>query len=368
MDTTDPEIVFDAEGVCSHCKHFDLVQSKQWFPTAEGERRLADTLARVRHDGRNNEYDCIIGLSGGVDSSFLALKLKEMNLRPLVVHVDAGWNTELAVRNIENIVRYCGYDLHTHVMDWEDMRDLQLAYLRAGVSNQDVPQDHAFFASMYHFIVKNKIKYIISGGNLATECVAPHAWHHSAMDAINLLDIHKRFGEQKLRSYKTISFSQYYFVYPFVHGLRTVLPLNFMPYNKSAALKELMEKVDYRPYERKHGESIFTRFFQNHYLPVRFGYDKRKPHLSSLVLSGQMTRNEAVEALAAPLYDPQDLAADIQYFCRKLRIGEADYNALINAPRRDASEFRNWNKLHRFAKTGQHLLQRLTGKKIGVYS
>lgn len=368
MDTTDPEIVFDSEGVCNHCRHFDLVQSKQWFPNAEGEQRLADTLARVREEGRNSEYDCIIGLSGGVDSSFLALKLKEFNLRPLVVHVDAGWNSELAVRNIENIVKYCGYDLHTHVMDWEDMRDLQLAYLRAGVANQDVPQDHAFFGSMYHFIVKNKIKYMISGGNIATECVTPQAWHHSAMDAINLLDIHKTFGERSLRSYKTISFSQYYFIYPFVHGLRTILPLNFMPYNKSMALEELVDKVGYKPYERKHGESIFTRFFQNHYLPVRFGYDKRKPHLSSLVLSGQITRDEAVAALEAPLYDAQELASDIQYFCRKLRIGQDEYDALINAPLRDATEFRNWNHLHRVAKTGQRLLQRLTGRRIRAYS
>jgi N-acetyl sugar amidotransferase len=368
MDTTDPEIVFDAEGVCSHCRHFDLVQSKQWFPNAEGGQRLAEILAQVREEGRGKEYDCIIGLSGGVDSSFLALKLKELNLRPLVVHVDAGWNTELAVRNIESIVKYCGYDLHTHVMDWEDMRDLQLAYLRAGVANQDVPQDHAFFASMYHFIVKNKIKYVISGGNLATECVFPRAWHHSAMDAINLLDIHRKFGERKLRNYKTISFSQYYFIYPFVHGLRTILPLNFMPYDKLAALKELVDKVGYKPYERKHGESIFTRFFQNHYLPVRFGYDKRKPHLSSLVLSEQMIRDEAVAALEAPLYDPQELASDIQYFCRKLRIGQDEYNALMNVPLRDATEFRNWNNLHRTAKTGQRLFQRLTGRSIRAYS
>ncbi len=269
-------------GVCNHCHTFDAVQSKQWFPGPEGESRLAEIVDRIKKDGEGKEYDCIIGLSGGVDSSYLALKLRTFGLRPLVVHVDAGWNTELAVRNIENIVKYCNYDLHTHVMDWEEMRDLQLAYLRAGVANQDVPQDHAFFASMYHFSVKNKIKYIISGGNISTEAVFPRAWHHSAMDAINLHDIHRRFGERKLEHYRTISFFQYYFGYPFIYGMKTILPLNYMPYTKSEALRELVEKVGYKPYQRKHGESVFTRFFQNHYLPVRFGYDKRKPHLRVL--------------------------------------------------------------------------------------
>lgn len=368
MDTTDPRITFDEHGMCSHCRHFDEVQSANWFPGPEGQPRLDAMIREIKDAGRGKEYDCIIGLSGGVDSSYLALKLKEFDLRPLVVHIDAGWNTELAVRNIESIVKYCGYDLHTHVMNWEDMRDLQLAYLRSGVANQDVPQDHAFFASMYHFSVKNRIKYIISGGNLATECVFPRAWHHSAMDAINLKDIHRRFGNSSLREYKTISFLQYYFVYPFVYGMRTVLPLNYMPYDKTQALAELVEKVDYKPYQRKHGESVFTRFFQNHYLPKRFGYDKRKPHLSSLVLSGQMTRDAALAALEEPLYDPVELAADIQYFCKKLRISREEFDALMQAPLRDATEFRNWNRLHATAKSAQGVVQRVTGRNVRAYS
>lgn len=368
MDTTDPKISFDERGVCNHCRNFDEVQSANWFPGPEGQPRLEAMIRTMKDAGKGNEYDCIIGLSGGVDSSYLALKLKEFDLRPLVVHVDAGWNTELAVRNIENIVKHCGYDLHTHVMNWEDMRDLQLAYLRAGVANQDVPQDHAFFASMYHFSVKNKIKYIISGGNLATECVFPRAWHHSAMDALNLKDIHRRFGTGRLKEYKTISFLQYYFVYPFVYGMRTMLPLNYMPYDKKKALAELVDRVDYKPYQRKHGESVFTRFFQNHYLPERFGYDKRKPHLSSLVLSGQMTREAALAALEESLYDPQELAADIQYFCKKLRISRDEFDTLMRAPLRDATEFRNWNQLHAIAKSAQGMVQRITGRNVRAYS
>ncbi|WP_330115220.1 N-acetyl sugar amidotransferase [Pseudomonas sp. JS3066] len=368
MDTSDPEISFDESGVCNHCRDFDQIQSKQWFPGDSGKERLQAIIQKIKDEGKGKEYDCIIGLSGGVDSSYLAVKLKEFDLRPLVVHVDAGWNSELAVSNIEKVVKYCNYDLHTHVMNWEEMRDLQLAYLKAAVANQDVPQDHAFFASMYHFSVKNDIKYILSGGNLATEAIFPAAWHGSAMDSINLKDIHKKYGSRPLRDYKTISFFQYYFWYPFVKGMRTVRPLNFMDYNKDDAVKYLQDVADYRPYPRKHGESVFTKFFQNYYLPERFGYDKRLPHLSSLIVSGQMTREEALGKLAEPLYDLNELESDIEYFCKKLRISRAEFNSLMHASVHEATDFKNWKGLHKFAKTAQFALQRITGKQLNVYS
>ncbi|MEG2569086.1 MAG: N-acetyl sugar amidotransferase, partial [Acinetobacter sp.] len=294
MDTTDPEITFDAMGICSHCRQFEEVTKKKWFPNEEGHHIWANYLEEIKAAGKGQEYDCIIGLSGGVDSSYLALKAHEWGLRPLVMHVDAGWNSELAVANIEAIVKHCGYDLHTHVVDWEDMRDLHLAYLRAGISNQDVAQDHAFFAGLYHFATRNRIRYILSGGNLATESIFPSAWHGSAMDAINLKDIHKKYGSRKLKNYPTISFFEYYFWYPFVKKMRVLRPLNYMHYDKSEALQELEEKVGYKPYPRKHGESIFTKWFQNHYLPEKFNMDKRRPHLSSLIVSGQITRDEAM--------------------------------------------------------------------------
>ena len=206
MDTTDPEIVFDRDGVCNHCLEFDNHTRKRWFPNDEGASILSKLFEKIKRQGEGREYDCIIGLSGGIDSSYLALVLKDYGLRPLVVHVDAGWNSELAVHNIERVVKYCGYDLHTHVLDWQEVKDLQLAYLKAGVANQDVVQDHAFFASLYRFAIRNKIKYVISGGNIATESIFPMAWHHSAMDAINLRSIHKNYGSRKLRDYKTIVF------------------------------------------------------------------------------------------------------------------------------------------------------------------
>ena len=368
MDTSDAEIRFNQDGVCNHCHKFDEVQSKQLFAGAEGELRLSKIVEKIKADGAGKEYDCIIGLSGGVDSSYLAVKIKDLGLRPLVVHVDAGWNSELAVSNIEKIIKYCGYDLHTHVMNWEEMRNLQLSFMKAAVANQDVPQDHAFFASMYHFAVKNNIKYILSGGNLATEAVFPDSWHGSAMDAINLKAIHKRYGSKPLRDYKTISFFEYYFWYPFVKGMRTQRPLNLMEYDKKEAERYLQETVGYRSYARKHGESIFTKLFQNYYLPTKFGYDKRKLHYSSMILSGQMTREEALEKLAEPLYDANELEADIEYFCKKMRINRSQFEELMQAPIHDYSDFANWDSLQKGAKQVQLILQKLLGRRINIYS
>lgn len=368
MDTSAPHITFDEQGVCNYCHTFENVTRKGWFPNEEGARRWAAISEEIRQAGKGKEYDCILGLSGGIDSSYLAIKVKEWGLRPLVVHVDAGWNSELAVANIEKIVKHCGFDLHTHVVDWEEMRDLHLAYLRAGISNQDVPQDHVFFSSLYHFATRNGIRYILSGGNLATEGIFPSGWHGAAMDAINLKAIHRKYGERPLKTYSTISFFAYYFWYPFVKKMRTVRPLNYMPYDKNAAITELERTIGWRSYGRKHGESLFTKLFQNHYLPVKFGYDKRKPHLSSLIVSGQMTRDEALGKLAEPLYDPQELEIDITYFCKKLRISRAQFDEFMTGPKRDYSEFPNWDASHRRLKSVQRFIERLRGRRINVYS
>lgn len=368
MDTSDPEITFDGQGVCNHCHQFDQRASREWFPNEEGRRRWEALVQRIKASGAGQEYDCILGLSGGVDSSYLAIKMQEWGLRPLVMHVDAGWNSELAVANIESIVKYCDYDLHTHVVDWEEMRDLQLAYLRAAIANQDVPQDHVFFSSLYHFATKNNIRYILSGGNLATEGVSPSAWHGSAMDAINLHAIHNEYGKLRLKNYKTISFLDHYLWYPFVKRMRTVRPLNYMVYDKAEALKELQQTVGYKPYPRKHGESVFTKFFQNHYLPEKFGMDKRRPHLSSLIVSGQMTREEALTKLAEPLYDSQELEIDIAYLCKKLRISRSEFDQLMHVPNKHYTDFANWDGRYKLLKTAQSLVERTLGKRVNVYS
>lgn len=366
MDTSDPEIRFDAVGVCNHCIEFDTVTRHLWFTGHEGERRLAAMVDDLRAAGRGRDYDCILGLSGGVDSSYLALKCHDWGLRCLVVHVDAGWNSELAVANIEKILDHTGFDLHTHVVDWEEMRDLQLAYLRSGVSNQDVPQDHAFFASLYRYANRHGIRHVLSGGNVATEGVFPKSWHGPAMDAINLRAIHARYGTQALKHYRTVSFFELFFWFPKVRGLRVLRPLNFLPYRKTEAVAELETSIGWRAYARKHGESLFTRFFQNHYLPRRFGYDKRRPHLSSLIVSGQLTRDEALRQLAEPLYDVQELEIDVAYVCKKLRITTDELEALMELPRRNAIDYPNWDSRFEAARRLNRLVRRLTRRKIHV--
>tara|TARA_A100001391_G_scaffold125291_1_gene85473 strand:+ start:19973 stop:21076 length:1104 start_codon:yes stop_codon:yes gene_type:complete len=367
MDTSDPEIVFNENGECNHCTEFFEKAGTLWFPNEEGEKKLAAILEKVKNSGKNNTYDCILGLSGGVDSSYLALKVRDMGLRPLVVHIDAGWNSELAVANIEAIVKHCKYDLYTHVVDWEDMRDLQLAYLRSGVANQDVPQDHAFFATLYHLANRHGIRYVLSGGNLATESIFPDSWHGSAMDAINLKAIHKKFGEKKLVQYKTISFFEYYFWYPLVKKMRTIRPLDYMHYNKAEALDELKNSFGYKAYERKHGESQLTKFFQNYYLPEKFGYDKRRPHLSSMIVSEQIKRDEALDILKEHLYNPHELEDDITYFCKKLRISRNDFDDLMRQPNRTYSDFRNWNVYYKILKRVQGFVSKTTGKTIKIH-
>ncbi|RME24979.1 MAG: N-acetyl sugar amidotransferase, partial [Candidatus Zixiibacteriota bacterium] len=280
MDTSDPEITFDEHGVCSHCHYFDEFVRPQWHPNEHGRQELERIVDTIRTERAQYEYDCIIGLSGGIDSSYLAYLVRELGLRPLVVHIDTGWNSELAVQNIEAIVKKLGYDLYTHVVDWEEMRALQLAFFKAGVANQDTPQDHAIFAGLYRFAVQNKIRYVFSGSNYATESILPNSWGYSAMDARQIKGIYKRHGDgTKLRSFPFVSFFQYHFYYPYVKRMTVVRPLNFLPYNKELAISTLESELGWKYYGGKHYESRFTKFFQGYYLPVRFGYDKRRAHM-----------------------------------------------------------------------------------------
>lgn len=367
MDTTDSLIYFNNEGVCNHCCEFDEVISKRWFPNDEGQRKLECLVAELKKEGENKDYDCILGLSGGLDSSYLALVLKDYGLRPLVVHVDAGWNSEDAVNNINTVVEHCEFKLHTKIVDWEEVKSLQLAYLKAGVANQDVSQDHAFFAGLYHFAVENNVRYVISGGNIATESVFPASWHHSAMDAISLKAIYKKYGERALKKYPTINFFEYYFYYPLIKKMTAVRPLNLIPYSKEIALQRL-QKIGYVSYDRKHGESRFTKFFQNYYLPNKFNMDKRKPHLSSLILSGILTREQALEKLQEPLYDDAELAEDKIFIADKLGISVLELDKYVFQPGRHYTEFSNWDSRYALLKKLQRLVAIVTGKSLNAYS
>lgn len=339
MDTTDPDIIFDAGGVCSHCRRFEQTFQPNWFPNDEGRRRLEAMVAQIKAEGRGRDYDCIIGLSGGVDSSYLAIKVKELGLRPLVVHVDAGWNSELAVKNIESLVRALGFDLFTLVIDWEEMRDLQVAFLRAGVANQDVPQDHAYFAGLYRFATREKIRWVLSGGNYATEGILPQSWGYNAMDVRHLTSIHRQFGRRPLRTFPTVSFFNLYFGYPLIRKMRVLRPLDFMPYGKEEAMQELSARFGWRYYGAKHHESVWTKFFQGYYLPARFGFDKRKAHLSSLIVSGQITRDQALHELAQPAYAPDELRRDRAFVGKKLGLSEEEFDALLHAPLKSYQDY-----------------------------
>ena len=368
MDTSDPQIMFDQNGVCSHCHEFYRKSAKIWFPNKLGEQKLQSIFSSLKKRNKNRDYDCIIGLSGGIDGSYLALVLKRYNLRALAVHVDAGWNSEVSVGNIHKIIEYCKFDLVTQVVDWREVRDLQLAYLKSNIANQDAVQDHAFFANLYKTAVKYGIKNVFSGGNLATESVFPNSWHHPAMDAINLRAIHKQFGEIKLKSFSTISFFEYYFWLPYIKRMKVFRPLNYIEYSKTKALQELRTSVDFQPYGRKHGESRFTKFFQNYYLPKKFGYDKRRPHLSSLILSGLISRDEAMKELSLPLYDDIELKNDKSFIANKLGITISELDQMISAPGRHYSEFRNWDRIYKASRSLKIFLERKLGKSIANYS
>jgi N-acetyl sugar amidotransferase len=337
MDTTDPDIAFDEGGVCSHCSGFEREIRPYWKPTADGASELEATLARIREEGAGQPYDCIIGLSGGVDSSYLAVKLVEWKLRPLVVHVDAGWNSELAVRNIEEIVTRLGLHLDTVVIDWNEMRDLQRAFLKSHVANQDIPQDHAFTASLVRRALQHKLKYVISGNNFATEGVLPQSWGYDAMDATHIRDIHRRFGAAPLKNFPILSFRDYYVT--MLQKLQFVSPLNLIPYSKAEAITLLERDYGWRYYGGKHYESLWTRWYQAHYLPTKFGYDKRKAHLSSLIVAGSMSREEALAELEKPLYTANELAVDTAFVAKKLGFSDEEFAALIAAPPRDFREF-----------------------------
>lgn len=358
MDTTDQEIQFDDTGVCNHCLYFDDVLSKKWYPNANGSRMLDEIILQIQTDGKNKKYDCVIGLSGGVDSSYLAyiLKVRYPKLRILAIHIDGGWNSELAVHNIENIVKRLDIDLYTGVIPWDEMQDLQLAYFKSQLANQDVPQDHAFFATLYEVALKNDIKYFLSGGNLATESILPSFWGYDAMDSKQLKAIHKKFGTKRLKKYVTVSFFKRKVYYPYFLKFKVIRPLDYLPYNKDKSKEIIKQELDWRDYGGKHHESKFTKFFQAYWLPQKFGFDKRKAHLSSLIVSGQLNREDALLELNKPLYEEKELFDDKEYLAKKLGITLDEFNSIMNEPNKKFTDYpSNFHKERLFKKIIQKL-------------
>ena len=347
MDTTDTKITFDDKGVCDHCKRFysDILPS--WHTDERGRDTLQKIVEQIKKEGEGKDFDCVLGMSGGVDSSYLTYIAKEkLGLRPLVFHVDAGWNSQVAVNNIEKLVEKLGLDLYTEVIDWEEMRDLQLAFFKSGVSHIDLPQDHAFFATMYNFAAKYKIKYILTGANISTECVRnPLEWFYYGTDTRQISDIHARFGQRPLVKFPLSNILRHKVYLRYFKGITVVTPLNHVPYHKEQAMSFLVDNFGWQKYPQKHFESRFTKFYEGYWLPKKFGYDTRKVQLSSLILTKQMTREEALKKLSRPPYDENTIAHDFEYVATKLGISVNELQGYMNAPNKSVRDYKSQESL-----------------------
>ncbi|MBS1488671.1 MAG: N-acetyl sugar amidotransferase [Bacteroidetes bacterium] len=335
----DPDIRFNEKGVSHYYHDYLEVEKKSVWKGITAEEKLNELSNKIKADGKGKPYDCLIGLSGGVDSTYVAYLTKILGLRPLAIHLDNGWNSELAVMNIENIVKKLNIDLFTLVVDWEEFKDIQLSYLKASVVDIEVVSDHAIFATMYKLAKEKKIGYILSGTNVVTEHIMPPSWIYSKMDFANLNDIHRQFGVRKLKTYPTFDFKKYVY-YSAVLRLIPVSILNYVDYNKAEVKKIISSELNWRDYGGKHYESIFTKFYQAYILPEKFKIDKRKPHLSTLVASGQLSREEALIELGKPLYSPEDLHRDREYVVKKLGLTDSQFNQMMQLPPRQHTDFK----------------------------
>lgn len=358
MDSSDSLIEFDEDGCCNHCTNALAQYPNVVFPGDAGRERMKQRVEAIRGRNGKKEFDAVIGLSGGVDSSYAAIQASQAGLRLLAVHCDTGWNSEQAVHNIRSLVDKLGMHLETVVVDWASMRDAQAAFFRASVPNCDIPQDHAIVAVVNQVAVRVGVKDFIAGGNFASESILPPSWGHDARDLRHLKAISKRFGSGGLRGFPRVGAFQSYVWLPFVRGVRSYRILNDIDYNLKAARQELQDSYGWKDYGGKHHESRFTRFFQAHYLPDKFGFDKRRAHLSSLIVSGQVTREEACMALAAPPYLPSLLKSDRAYFLKKLRFSEDQWDSIMETPPASHEDFPNLLKFEQFRGRVKEVIER----------
>ncbi|RQO65703.1 LPS biosynthesis protein [Pedobacter sp. KBW01] len=356
MDTSDSKIVFDEKGVCDHCNDFYQNTKPNWHTDEKGLAELDDTIKKIKKEGEGKDFDCILGMSGGVDSSYLLhLAVTKLGLRPLVFHVDGGWNSELAVNNIQVMIDKLGLDLYTEVINWEEMKDFQLAFFKSGVPHQDIPQDHAFIATLYNFADKYNIKYILNGGNISTECVRnPMEYLYYGTDMAQIRDIRKKFSTNPMKTYPFSPVLRHKFYLRYVKGVQVIKPLNHMPYVKEDALKLLAETYGWTPYPQKHFESRFTKFYEAYWLPKRFGFDTRRVQYSSLILTEQMSREAALEKLKKPAYNPETIEDEFKYIATKLGISVAELRSYFDMEKKFYWDYRN--QLAMF-KTGAKILK-----------
>jgi N-acetyl sugar amidotransferase len=362
MDTVaDSSIVFDASGICHHCRRYDEMFSTRVIRGEAGKAVLNTLVEKIKTDGAGKEYDCIIGVSGGVDSTYVAFLVKKLGLRPLAIHLDNGWNSELAVKNIERVLNKLGIDLFTYVIDWEEFRDLQVAFLKASTPDGEIPSDHAIFSVLWREATSRGIKYIISGMNFTTESIYVPDWAYGHSDWRYIKDVHNKFGTRTIRTYPHFSLLYLLYVNLFCR-IRTVSILNYIDYDKNEAMRVLTDELGWQYYGGKHHESVYTRFYQGYVLPKKFGIDKRYGHLSDLINAGQITREAALKEMELPPYPEALQVEDLEYVSKKLGLRGGAFEEIMALP---SMTFRNYKNSFEQVNTLKSIANRLRG--MGLY-
>jgi len=363
MDTSDPDIQFDERGVCNYCQNY-MDRKEQFVPNkAVQKKQLEDLVQYCKRKGKGKAFDCVIGVSGGVDSTYVAYLVKQLGLRPLAVHLDNGWNSELAISNIRNTLQKLNIELHTYVLDWEEFRKLQLAFLKASTPDSEIPSDHAIVALMRKIANDENIP-VIWGVNFSSEAILPQAWSQGHMDWTYIRNVNHIFGKNQLKNYPYYSIWRLIY-YNRIKRQRLFNILNLIDYNKEEAKRLLQTELGWRDYGGKHYESIYTRIFQSYILPEKFGFDKRKAHYSSLILAGQLNRNEALRLLEIPLYDKETIESDIQYLTKKLQISVNVFDEIMSLPPKSYHDYRSkW--VDRVKRIEKHVFKTLIALKKNV--
>ena len=340
MDNTDTEIEFDAIGVCNHCNYLEGILPLYSFSEEQVKTNLKGLIDKIKGDS-SGLYDCIIGLSGGVDSSYVAHLAYKSGLKPLCVHFDNGWNSEIAVNNIKKIINKCCFDLETYVINWPEFKDLQRSFFKAGVPDLEMLTDHAIMATMFKLRKKHNIKYILSGVNIKTENGMPNGWLWRKQDLVNIKDIQSKFGTLPIKEFPTLNSLSFKLKKMLGWGGKYVEILNNINYSKSDAMKTLVEEYGWEYYGGKHYESVFTKFFQAYILPHKFNIDKRKVHLSSLIRSKEITREEGIRELNKPLYSEEELRLDRKYVLKKLGFTEDEFTLIMSEKPKSHTDYKS---------------------------
>ncbi len=362
MDTTDPGITFDENGICNHCKSFEEKLKVRVLSKEKGEKYLADIVKKIKNSGRHNKYDCIIGVSGGLDSTYVAYTVKKLGLRPLAVHFDNGWDSELAVSNIEKILRKLNIDLFTYVIDWEVFRNLQLSFLKASTPDGEIPTDHAIITILYEIADRNGIKYIITGANFRTEGIMPVTWAYGHLDWKYIKKLHDLSGTLQLKGFPHLGLLKLFY-FTFIKGIKLITILSYIDFDKKNAMQILEKELAWKYYGGKHYESIYTRFYQSYLLPKKFNIDKRKAHFSCLICStGEITREMALEELREEPYFEEQIQEDKEYVSKKLGITEQEFENIMLLP---PKTFKDYPSNYHLIKTFRRLIA--LSRKIGLF-